>query len=183
MRYSNCRAEDAVVMRGCDLRMEGEVWTYRPHSHKNAWRGHERVIHLGVNAQEAIRPFLKTDLQAYLFSPREAREEYQALRAAGRKTKRTPSELRRKRKPNPRRAPREHYDVNTFQQSVRKACRKAGVPTWSVLQVRHARATEVRERYGIEGAAASLGHRRVETAQIYAERNERLSREIAREIG
>ena len=30
---------------------------------------------------------------------------------------------------------------------------------------------------------ASLGHRRVETAQIYAEKNDLLSRQIAREMG
>jgi integrase len=183
MRYSNCRAKDVVLMRGCDLRMDGEVWGYRPHSHKNAWRGHDRVIYLGTQAQAAIRPFLKADPQAYLFSPREARAEYQIQRAARWKTERTPSERGRRRKPNPGRAPRERYDVNSFQQSVRRACRRAGLPTWTVLQVRHARATEVREKYGVEGAAASLGNRRVETAQIYAEKNERLSRDIAREIG
>jgi integrase len=183
MRYSNCRAEDVVLMRGCDLHRDGEVWGYRPESHKNAWRGHERVIHLGPQAREVVRPFLRPDLQAYLFCPREALEEHHGRRGARRKTKRTPSELRRRRKPNPQWVPRPRYDVNTFQQAVRRACRRAGVPDWSVLQVRHTRATEVRERYGVEGAAATLGHRRVETTQIYAEKNERLSREIAREIG
>jgi integrase len=188
MRYSNCRARDAVLMRGCDLETAGKVWAYRPATHKNQWREedsdiHERVIPLGPRAQAAVRPFLTADPQAYLFSPRQARAEYQALRSSRRTTKRTPSELRRRRKALPRRAPRERYDVNSLQQSVRKACRKAGVPAWGVLQVRHARATEVRERYGVEGAQASLGHARVETAQIYAERSRELARRIAREIG
>jgi integrase len=188
IRYSNCRAEDAVLLRGCDLRTDGEVWVYRPPSHKNQWREedseiHERVIHLGPRAQDTIRPFLGRDPQAYLFSPREARAEYQALRASRRTTRRTPSELRRGRKRCPRRAPRERYDVNSLQQSVRKACARAGVPAWTVLQVRHTRATEVRERYGVEGAQASLGNARVETAQIYAEKNRQLARKIAREIG
>lgn len=188
MRYSNCRAEDVVIMRGCDLRMEGEVWTYRPASHKNQWREeeseiHKRIIHLGPQAQEAIRIFLQTDLQAYLFSPREARAEYQARRAAHRKTKQTPSERKRRRKEKPQRAPRDRYDVNSFQQAVRRGCRQADVPVWTVLQVRHTRATEVREQYGVEGAQASLGHARVETAQIYAEKNQQLAKKIAREIG
>jgi integrase len=183
MHYSNCRAEDVVVMRGCDLRMEGDVWEYTPERHKNAWRGHGRVVYLGKQAQEAIRPFVGADLQAYLFSPRDAMEEHHARRREGRKSRRTPSEMTRKRRRNPQRVPRPRYDVNTFQQAVRRACRRAGVPAWSVLQLRHTRATEVRERYGVEGAAASLGHRRVETAQIYAERNQRLSQEIARAMG
>jgi integrase len=183
MRYSNCRAEDAVVMRGCDLTMGGEVWQFRPESHKNAWRGHDRVIYLGPQAQAAVRPFLRADRQGYLFSPGRSLEEHHAGRRALRKTRRTPSEMRRRRRPSPQWVPRSRYDVNTFQQAVRRACRRAGVPTWSVLQVRHTRATEVRERFGVEGAQASLGNARVETAQIYAEKNERLARKIALEIG
>jgi integrase len=183
MRYSNCRAEDAVVMRGCDLKVDGDVWAYTPASHKNAWRSHERVIYLGPQAQAVIRPFLRTDLGAYLFSPGEALEEHHARRRAQRKSKRTPSELRKQRKQMPKWVPRSRYDVNSVQQAVRRACRRAGVPEWSLLELRHTRATEVRERYGVEGAAAAMGHRRVETTQIYAEMNERLSQDIAREIG
>jgi integrase len=187
MRFSNCRAEDAVILRGCDLRREGDVWEYRPAGHKNAWREesspvHKRVVCLGPRCQEIIRPFLPADPATYLFSPKAAREEYQARRAQLRKTKRTPSELRRRRKLKPRRAPRDRYTVNTFQQSVRKTCQRIGVAVWSVLQVRHTRATEVRERYGLEGAAAALGDT-VEAAQIYAEKNRQLARRIAREIG
>jgi integrase len=187
MRYSNCRAEDAVIMRGCDLTMKGDVWEYRPASHKNQWREessptHKRVVQVGPRCQEVVRPFLKADLQAYLFSPRESRAAYQAQRAAARKTKRTPSELRRKRKPSASRAPASRYTVNSFQQAVRRGCRKAGVPPWTVLEIRHTRATEVRQRYGLEGAAAALGDR-VEAAAIYAERNHQLAQRIAHEIG
>ena len=154
------------------------------HSHKNAWRGHERVLYLGPRAQEVLRRFLTNVApEGFLFSPRQAMEEHIAMRRAQRNSKRTPSELSKKRKRRPRRAPATRYTVNTFQQAVRRGCRRAKVVAWSVLQVRHTRATDVRERYGIEGAAASLGHRRVETSQIYAEKNERLSKEIAREIG
>ena len=183
MRYSNCRAEDVVVLRGANLTMQGGLWTFRPESHKNAWRGDERVIYLGEQAQAAIRPFLCTDLQAYLFSPRAALQEHHARRRAQRRTKRTPSELKQKRKQSPQWTPGARYTVNTFQQAVRRACLRAGVPAWSVLQIRHSRGTEVRELYGVEGAAASMGHKRVETAQIYAEKNDGLARKIAREIG
>src|SRR5439155_21751991 len=109
---------------------------------------HQRVVYLGPRCQEIIRPFLRSDLQAYLFSPKEAKAEYQARRATRRKTKRTPSELRRRCKVNPKRAPQDRYCVNTFQQSVRKICHRIGVPAWSVLQVRPTRAIEVRERDG-----------------------------------
>ena len=63
--------------------------------------------------------------------------------------------------------------MNTFQQTVRKTCQKMKLPVWTVLQVRHSRATEIRERYGLEGAAASLGDS-VEAAAIYAEKSQHL---------
>jgi hypothetical protein len=188
MRFSNCRAEDAVILRGCDLTMACDVWEYRPAGHKNLWREadspiHKRVVYLGPRCQEVIRPFLKADPQAYLFSPKESRADYQARRAAQRKTKRTPSEQRRKRTgKSPKRMPGDRFTVNSLQQSVRRACRRAGVPVWAVLQIRHTRATEVRQVYGLEGAAASLGDS-VEAAQIYAARNRQLATRIAREIG
>lgn len=187
MRYSNCRAEDAVIMRGCDLTMKGDVWEFRPSTHKNEWREeissvHKRIVYLGPRCQEIIRPFLQADLQAYLFSARESRAAYQAQRALTRKTKRTPSELRRKRKAIPKRSAGDRYTVNTFQQAIRRTCHTMGVPVWTVLQVRHTRATEVRAQYGLEGAAASLGDK-VEAAQIYAEKNHQLARKIAGETG
>src|SRR5262249_31093150 len=98
------------------------------------------------------------------------------------RTKRTPSELKRKQKANPRRAPKDHYTVNTFQQTVRKTCQKLCLPAWTVLQIRHSRATEIRAHYGLEGAAASLGDS-VEAAQIYAATNRLLAQKIAREVG
>jgi hypothetical protein len=58
-----------MVMRAMDLNTAGTVWTYRPASHKNKHRGLERIIYLGPQAQAVVRPFLSTDLQAYLFSP------------------------------------------------------------------------------------------------------------------
>jgi integrase len=175
-------------MRWCDLKMVNELWEYRPHSHKNQWREenspiHKRVICLGSRCQEILKPFLQKTSGEYLFSPRDALEEHLAKRRALRKTKPTPSEGKRIRKQTPKRPPRQRYDVNNFQQAVRRACRRAKVPNWTVLQIRHARATDVRARYGVEGAQASLGNARVETAQIYAERNQMLAERIAREIG
>jgi hypothetical protein len=191
MWYSNCRAEDVVILRGRDLELGGDIWRYRPATHKNQFREdvspvHRRVVLFGPRCQAVLRPFLKPDREAYLFSPRESRAEYQARRAGQRKTKRTPSERARRRdaerEQNKGRSPRGRYDVNSVQQCVRRACRRAGLPVWTMLQVRHARATEVRQLYGLEGAAASLGDK-IEASMIYAERNQALADRIAREIG
>jgi integrase len=176
------RAGEVMIMRALDLNMAGPTWTYTPHKHKNKHRGKERVIFLGPQAQDIIRPFLTTNLEAYLFSPRAYVEVLHARRAAARKTKRTPSELRR-RKAKPQVQPAERYDRRSYRQAVVRACRKAGVPAWSPLQLRHTAATLIRAKYGVEAAKAILGHTRVETSQIYAERDLNRAEAIMREIG
>jgi hypothetical protein len=113
-------------MRALDLTTTGPVWLFRPHHHKNRHRGTERLIYIGPRAQEIIKPFLKTDLEAYLFSPREHVAALHARRAARHKTKRTPSELRRQRKARPQRQPAERYMRRSYRQTIVRACRKAG---------------------------------------------------------
>jgi integrase len=177
------RVGEVMVMRAIDLNMGGSVWTYRPASHKNRHRGRDRVIYLGPQAQAVIKPFLTTNLEAYLFSPRAATAARNAAARAKRKTKRTPSQLARKPKARPKCAPGERYRRHSYRQAVRRACRKAGVPEWNPLQLRHTAATAIRARYGLEAAKAILGHTRVETSQIYAERDMGRAEAIMREIG
>jgi integrase len=178
-----CRAGEAAVMRGADLDRSGPVWLYRPRRHKNRYRGLDRVIYLGPKAQEVVRPFLKADLQAFLFSPKDYVESLHALRAARRRTKRTPSELRRTRKARPQVQPAERYDRRSYRQAVVRACRKAGVPPWTPLQLRHTAATLIRAKYGVEAAKVILGHTRVETSQLYAERDLARAAQIMAEVG
>ncbi|MCA9124672.1 MAG: tyrosine-type recombinase/integrase [Planctomycetaceae bacterium] len=40
---------------------------------------------------------------------------------------------------------------------------------WNPNQLRHAAATEIRKRYGLEGAQVALGHASAHVTQIYAE--------------
>jgi integrase len=180
---TGCRAGEVMVMRAMDLNTTGAVWRYWPGSHKNKHRGLERVIYLGPQAQAVIRPFLTTDLQAFLFSPRRYVEAMHARRSARRLTRRTPSELRRQRKEKPLRKPAERYDRRSYRQAILRACKKAGVPPWSPLQLRHTAATFIRSRFGVEAARVILGHSRIETSQIYAERDLGRAEKIMAEIG
>jgi integrase len=182
-RLTGCRPGEALRMRVRDLNMSGPVWTYRPASHKNQHRGLARVIFLGPQAQQIIKPFLTTNLEAFLFSPRRYVEELHARRAVARRTKRTPSELRRRRKAKPHRQPAERYSRRSYRQAIVRACRKAGVPEWSPLQLRHTAGTLLRARYGVEAARVILGHSKVETSQIYAERDLNRAEQIMSEIG
>jgi integrase len=180
---TGCRAGEVMVMRAMDLNMSGQVWTYRPGSHKNRHRGLDRVIYLGPQAQAVVRPFLTTDLQAYLFSPRRYVDAMHARRAERRVTRRTPSELLRKRKEKPLRTPAERYDRRSYRQAIVRACAKANVPTWSPLQLRHTAATLIRAKYGLEAAKVILGHTRIETSQIYAERDLGRAEQIMADMG
>jgi integrase len=180
---TGCRPGEAMVMRAIDLTMTGDVWIYTPHRHKNRHRGMDRIVHLGPQAQEVIRPFLTTDLEAYLFNPRDYVREMHASRATRRKTKRTPSELKRTRKERPKRQAGRRYNRRSYGMAIRRACQKAGVERWSALQLRHTAARAIRAKYGVEAAKVILGHARVETSQIYAERDLSRAKEIMREIG
>lgn len=71
-RWTGCRPSEVAQMRGCELGMGGDVWEYRPRSHKlDHQAGKDRIIMVGPRAQEVIRPWLKPDRSAYLFDPRE----------------------------------------------------------------------------------------------------------------
>jgi integrase len=202
------RAGEVMVMRSCDVKVADGVWEYRPADHKGEWRDQDRIILLGPKAQTLVRAFLKPDLSAYLFDPRDAVASHHTSRAEGRRSKRTPSE-RKKLKATPGEARCPRYDRRTYRQAIVRACDKAFphptlavVPArrrmpeqhvelrrwrkdhrWSPLRLRHAAGTAIRMIYGLEAAQVVLGHARADVTQVYAERDFKKAREVMREIG
>lgn len=61
------RPGEVVQMRTADIDRSGQVWRYRPTSHKNEHRDQEREILLGPRAQRVLAPFLRLDPAAWLF--------------------------------------------------------------------------------------------------------------------
>jgi integrase len=181
-RLTGMRPGEAAQMRGRDLDTTADVWVYKPPRHKTAWRGKERVVPIGPKGQEVLRPFLKPDLGAYLFSPADAREELFAAKRAARKTKVQPSQVCR-RKTNPKRQPAAFYSRHTYASAVARACVKAGVPHWHPNRLRHSRATEVRGTFGLEAAQVILGHAKANVTEVYAERNLTLATRVAAQTG
>jgi integrase len=184
---TGARPGEMVILRPCDIDRSGRVWLYRPPAHKNAWRGHTRLIAIGPRGQAIVHEFLRPGYQErYLFSPTLSEiARHDRLRAV-RRTPLWPSHVaaqERKRKSEPKRRPRDRYDVVTYARAIRRACARAGVPSWSPGRLRHNAATEARKRYGLEAASALLGHRLVETTQLYAEKNLARALEIAAEVG
>ena len=130
--WSACRPGEACIMRAIDINMQGKIWEYRPHSHKTEHHDKERVIFLGPHAQEIIKPWLKTDLHAYLFSPKEARAWSQAQRAKNRKTPKPKTERKNQRKPTAEAGSR-----RTLQQPRLRPRN----PPWLRIGFRHAQTT------------------------------------------
>jgi integrase len=173
------RPGEVVIMRAIDLDTRGAVWLYRPGSdaedgrHKTAHHGPRRVIAIGPRAQEVLKPFLRTDLHAYLFEPAEALDnpKWRAARKAG---------------------PR--YTVNSYRQAIGRGCGRAippgwhpplavGIPTWHPHQLRHTKATEIRREAGIDAARAVLGHRSPAIAEVYAEIDANKAAEVMERLG
>jgi len=205
---TGCRTGEVLIMRGADLTEGDPVWSYRPSSHKNSWRGRERVIVLGPQAQAVVREFLKEDASRYLFSPRDAVAELHAARDSRRRTKRTPSE-QRERRPGVGSRHAVHYDRRSYRQAICRACDRAFPhPTlstirpgrltddqrvelkdwrarhrWSPLQLRHTAATRIRSRFGLEAAQIVLGHAKADVTQVYAERDLIKAQSVMAEIG
>lgn len=199
-RLTGMRPGEVVQMRGADLDTSGDLWEYRPRRHKTEHHSRERVIPLGPLARAAVRSFLKPDLQAYLFDPRDAEAERRAQRTRNRKTPMScGNRPGRNRIPSPKRAPRDHYTVDSYRRAIVRACDRADqaekhrlsllsnaspvITQWHPHQLRHNHATEVRKRFGIEAARVMLGHSSAAVTEIYAEMDQTMAKKIAAEIG
>lgn len=169
------RPGEVCAMRPRDIDTNGEVWVYQPAEHKSEHHGHIRRVYLGPKAQAALESFLTRKPEAHLFDPREAMAE----RFAACPTHRSGPNLDRR----TARKVRDHYDTGTYRRAIKRACREMGVPEWSPGQLRHNCATELRARFGIEAARLVLGHTKIETTEIYAERDDQIGHRIMKEIG
>lgn len=173
-RLTAMRPGEVCAMTSGAIERTSGAWIYRPAQHKKLWRGRSLEIFLGPRAQALIAPFLSLDPDAPLFSPRDSLAYWNAKRR------------KREKKAGvavPRRSPGKGYTTASYRRAISYACRKAGVEPWHPNQLRHGRATELRRDFGIEAAMAALDHSRIETTEIYAERNRALARRIAEERG
>ena len=83
----------------------------------------------------------------------------------------------------PKRTPGSRYTKDSYRVAIQRACRRAGLEVWSPNQLRHAAGTQARALFGLEAAQVILGHAKADVTQIYAERDRKLARDVARKIG
>jgi integrase len=181
-RLTGCRPGEVCLLRPCDLDRTSEVWAYRPESHKTEHHGRDRVIFIGPQAQDVLRPYLLRNASSYCFSPQESERKRHARQREARQTAVQPSQQNRRTK-QPKRSPRESYDKDGYGRAIARACRKAGVDPWAPNRLRHSAATEIRRRFGLEAAQVTLGHSKADTTQIYAERDYTRAIDVMAKIG
>ena len=116
-----------------------------------------------------------------------------------------------KRKARPKRPKRERYDTDSYRRAIEYACGRADeksrtealaalrteqpnapaeslesrifVPIWSPGRLRHNAGTMIRHEYGIELARIILGHRTMNTTEIYAEANRAQALKAVMQLG
>jgi site-specific recombinase XerD len=207
-RLTGMRPGEVTAMRTLDINTAGSIWEYRPDSHKTEHHGKDRVIFLGPKAQEVLRPWLRTDLGAYLFQPKEAEAERRVIQRADRKSRVQPSQ-RDRRKRRPKKTPGERYTAGSYRQAIERACDRAFLhPTlkdipkrkltadqraelknwrkshrWHSNRLRHNAATRLRREFGLDVARAVLGHSSPVVTEVYAELDGAKAAEAMSKIG
>lgn len=174
-RLTGCRPGEVRILRPCDVKADGELWEYRPESHKTEHHGRDRVLFIGPKAQDVLRPYLLREKTEYCFSPKDSER---ARRTAMHEQRSTPLSCgnrpgsNKKRKPNRRAGDR--YTKDSFCRAIHRACDRAFPPPeelegdelkawrkshrWNPNQLRHTAATEIRSKFGLEAAQVALGH-------------------------
>jgi len=181
-RLTGMRPGEVTSMRSCDIDTSGRVWIYTPSEHKTEHHGKERPVYLGPRAQAILKPWFRTNLTAYLFSPREAMEERRVRMRQNRKTPVQPSQQNRA-KPRPKKTPGERYDTDSYRRAIAYGCKRAGVPKWHPHQLRHNAATWLRKEFGLDVARVILGHSSPAVTEIYAEVDQEKAIAVMEKVG
>ncbi len=154
--FTGMRPGEICRLKPSEIDRTGEVWVYRPASHKCAWRGQSREIVLGPVSRKILAPLLaKAKPADYLFAPSD-------------------------RCPERRRG---HYSMESYAQVVRRAAEKAGV-TLTAYQIRHSAKDRVTRELGLDAARAFLGQRSIGTTNGYGEAADlETAKRTARKLG
>ena len=161
-RLTGMRPGEICRMKWEEIERGDDIWIYRPQRHKNDWRGEfgaPRVVLIGPKAQ-AILEALGCTQRGYVFSPRIAVAEWVAEKRAKRTSPFYPcrDENYTRALPSPTRSPGDHWGTCEYNCSVKAAIERGGGGHFTPNQLRHAFATEVRRKFGLEACRAVLGH-------------------------
>lgn len=124
-RLTGMRSGEVVIMRTCDINQSDTVWTYTPTFHKTAYRGHSRVVFLGPQAQQLLKPWLRYPQGRNSCFHRRSRGgtiEGTARPTEGSAELREPSRLESE--ACTRKQPGERFDTGSYGKSIANALRR-----------------------------------------------------------
>ena len=118
------RPAEVCMMRPIDIDTSGECWIYTPRGHKTEHFDKVRRIAIGPQAQAILRPSLRRNTTAYMFTPAEAEERRAEARHAARETPLTYGNRRGTNRKGTRKL-RSCYTSEGYRKAVHYACRLA----------------------------------------------------------
>ncbi len=183
-RLTGARPAEVCMLRPCDVDRSGEIWLYRPESHKTEHHGKSRVILIGPKGQGVLLRYLARDASSFCFRPIDSEKK---RRTAAHDARITPLSCGNRpgsnRTQKPKRAAGDSYTTASYRRAIHRASDKAKVERWAPNRLRHTAATEVRREFGLEAAQVILGHSQANVTQVYAERDLAKGLAVAKAIG
>ncbi|MCB0358032.1 MAG: site-specific integrase [Bdellovibrionales bacterium] len=177
------RPSEAIRFRFQDVEFaSADAWIYSPPEHKKKKYGQVRTIFLGPRCQALLDPYMDLGSTRYLFpSDLVKLQEWQI-----REGKRVNDNLDRHGSQGQLIENKEivYRQLSRYVVHAVQRAKEAGVnvEVFAPNQLRHGRATEVRERYDSLEAAAVFIQDTTSVAAIYAEKSKAFGLQIAREI-
>ena len=175
---SGLRPDELFRLKWENIDTSGNVWTTIFKEHKtagddgDAW---ERKIYFSAEEQALLFNYQESRPEpgeAFIFTPR-ASAAYGMARRPGHN--KPVAHYLAAIKPTIK----NHFDRHGYYRAIQRACRRAGVPPFTPYSLRHLCAKVTDEKHGREAVAAKLGHKQIDTAAIYAKRNNALAERIA----
>jgi integrase len=175
--YTAMRPSEVCEMRPYDIiRDDPECWLYIPGRdqtpvgrHKTTRYERVKVIPLTAESQKILNAHIKDfNSKEYIFSPKQAMQEFLAKRSANRKT---PLSCGNRPGINPKEhpmvKPSDKYDHQALRIACKRGCVRAGVTVFVPYDLRRTIATRTRSSLGKEAAKVLLGHTKTDTTDIY----------------
>lgn len=169
--YTGMRPGELVRMRLSELHERDDgIIVYTPAHHKTAHFGHKRRVYLGAHARSAVDSWLERVRHHPASVSRFRRQLRVNLPGAPGAIEDRDSAFR-------------WLHASAFYRAIRRVNHRHGLTHWAPLQVRHAFATRMRAKYGLEVTQILMGHKHASTTEIYAERDESSAIRAIRELG
>ena len=175
--YTAMRPYEVCDIRPFDILCDDpDCWLYIPGrdqtpvgKHKTTRFERVKVIPLTQKCQEILKSRIKCfDSKEYIFSPKQAVQEFIEKNSANRKTPLScGNRPGTNRKTHPMVKPGKKYEHHALRNACKRGCKRAGVEVFVPYDLRRTRATGTRSILGKEAAKVLLGHTKTDTTDIY----------------